>query len=100
MTAMSILTLALQAESGDSEAVAATASEGAEEDKKKSAHVQRKLAKRQQGHKLDNHLETQFESGRLFACISSRPGQCGRCDGYALGPCPGHATHVCWCLSS
>ena len=29
-------------------------------------------------------LDTQFASGRLLACIASRPGQCGRCDGYVL----------------
>ena len=29
-------------------------------------------------------LDTQFASGRLYACIASRPGQCGRCDGYIL----------------
>lgn len=29
-------------------------------------------------------LLDQFSSGRLLACISSRPGQCGRCDGYVL----------------
>ena len=29
-------------------------------------------------------LDTQFSSGRLLACIASRPGQCGRCDGYIL----------------
>jgi len=33
---------------------------------------------------LDTHLETQFATGRLLAAISSRPGQCGRCDGYIL----------------
>ena len=52
-----------------------------EEEKKQSNHVVRKLTKRQEGHKLDTHLEDQFSSGRLLACISSRPGQCGRCDG-------------------
>ena len=41
-----------------------------------------KIAKRQVGQKLDPHLEDQFASGRLLACISSRPGQCGRSDGY------------------
>merc|ERR1712157_33785 len=51
---------------------------------KKSAHVQRKLAKRQETRKLDAHLEDQFHTGRLYACITSRPGQCGRCDGYIL----------------
>lgn len=29
-------------------------------------------------------LEHQFNSGRLYAVISSRPGQSGRCDGYIL----------------
>lgn len=33
---------------------------------------------------LDAHLEEQFTGGRLLACISSRPGQCGRADGYIL----------------
>eukprot|EP00249_Psilotum_nudum_P008576 c21375_g1_i1 orf=165-833(+) len=55
-----------------------------EEEKKQSNHVQRKLTKRQEGHKLDSHLEDQFASGRLLASISSRPGQCGRADGYIL----------------
>lgn len=49
---------------------------------KKSKHVQRKLEKRQQNRKLDSHIEEQFGGGRLLACISSRPGQCGRADGY------------------
>ena len=51
------------------------------EEVKKSNHVLRKLEKRQQGRKLDPHIEEQFGSGRLLACISSRPGQCGRADG-------------------
>ena len=51
------------------------------EETKKSNHVQRKLEKRQQGRALDTHIEEQFGSGRLLACISSRPGQCGRADG-------------------
>ncbi|XP_031101493.1 40S ribosomal protein S8-2-like [Ipomoea triloba] len=56
----------------------------AAEEAKKSNHVQRKLEKRQKDRKLDSHLEEQFGSGRLMACISSRPGQCGRADGYIL----------------
>ncbi|KAJ8556013.1 hypothetical protein K7X08_022771 [Anisodus acutangulus] len=51
---------------------------------KKSNHVQRKLEKRQQDRKIDPHVEEQFASGRLLAAISSRPGQCGRADGYIL----------------
>ena len=51
------------------------------EEVKKSSHVLRKLEKRQAERKLDSHIEEQFSSGRLMACISSRPGQCGRADG-------------------
>ncbi|XP_077214812.1 small ribosomal subunit protein eS8-like isoform X1 [Tasmannia lanceolata] len=58
--------------------------EGAAEELKKSNHVKRKLEKRQQEHKLDQHIEEQFGGGRLLAAISSRPGQCGRADGYIL----------------
>ncbi len=29
-------------------------------------------------------LDAQFAGGRLLAAISSRPGQCGRVDGYIL----------------
>ena len=29
-------------------------------------------------------VSTRFQSGRLLACIASRPGQCGRADGYVL----------------
>ena len=46
--------------------------------------VQRKLAERNKDHVLDPHLEEQFGAGRLLAVIASRPGQCGRCDGYIL----------------
>ncbi|KNA06346.1 hypothetical protein SOVF_181850 [Spinacia oleracea] len=54
------------------------------EETKKSNHVTRKLEKRQETRTLDSHIEEQFGGGRLLACISSRPGQCGRCDGYIL----------------
>eukprot|EP00252_Welwitschia_mirabilis_P012768 TRINITY_DN2824_c0_g2_i1.p1 TRINITY_DN2824_c0_g2~~TRINITY_DN2824_c0_g2_i1.p1 ORF type:complete len:221 (+),score=58.98 TRINITY_DN2824_c0_g2_i1:209-871(+) len=68
---------------------AAVKKEGAEEEagateEKKSQHVLRKLKKRQEDHKLDPHFEEQFASGRLLAAIASRPGQCGRADGYLL----------------
>ena len=49
-----------------------------------SKHVRYKLAKRKQIAKLEQQLSDQFNSGKLFACVSSRPGQCGRCDGYIL----------------
>ncbi|XP_010520566.1 PREDICTED: 40S ribosomal protein S8-1-like [Tarenaya hassleriana] len=56
----------------------------APEETKKSNHVLRKLEKRQQNRALDSHIDDQFSTGRLLACISSRPGQCGRADGYIL----------------
>ena len=34
--------------------------------------------------KIDPLLESQFAAGRLYAAISSRPGQSGRADGYIL----------------
>ncbi|CAN7067668.1 hypothetical protein IGI04_041130 [Brassica rapa subsp. trilocularis] len=63
---------------------AAPAAAAAPEEVKKSNHVQRKIESRQEGRTLDSHIEDQFASGRLLACISSRPGQCGRADGYIL----------------
>ena len=54
------------------------------EEVKKSKKVAAKLAKRAKEHPLDRALSLQFEKGRLLACISSRPGQCGRADGYIL----------------
>lgn len=49
-----------------------------------SNSVQKKLAERQKTRTLDPGLDAAFASGRLLACISSRPGQSGRCDGYVL----------------
>merc|ERR1711881_75741 len=57
---------------------------GDEEDKSNSNHVERKLKKRQATRVLAKELETQFNPGRLFAKITSRPGQSGRCDGVIL----------------
>mmetsp|Transcript_9572 Transcript_9572/g.9523 ORF Transcript_9572/g.9523 Transcript_9572/m.9523 type:complete len:209 (-) Transcript_9572:49-675(-) len=54
------------------------------DDKQASSHVKRKLKQRLQTRKLESNLAEQFTTGRLYACISSRPGQCGRCDGYIL----------------
>ncbi|KAI7872901.1 40S ribosomal protein S8 [Spinellus fusiger] len=51
---------------------------------KKSNSVQNKLAARQSGAALDPLLNDQFNAGRLYAVIASRPGQSGRCDGYIL----------------
>ncbi|KAL4539118.1 hypothetical protein Ndes2526B_g02619 [Nannochloris sp. 'desiccata'] len=55
-----------------------------EAESKQSNHLKRKLKQRNNGRKLDSHLDDQFAVGRVYACISSRPGQCGRCDGYVL----------------
>ncbi|CAH9138722.1 unnamed protein product [Cuscuta epithymum] len=71
------------AKKDSTEEVSETAPIAADE-AKKSKHVERKLEARQKDRKLDPHLEEQFSSGRLMACISSRPGQCGRADGYIL----------------
>merc|ERR1712146_102642 len=52
--------------------------------KPRSNHLKRKLEECKAGVKVDVHLEEQFAAGRLYACVSSRPGQSGRCDGYIL----------------
>lgn len=55
------------------------------EQEKKSKSVEKKHAARMaaQG-KVDPALERQFEAGRLYAVVASRPGQSGRVDGYVL----------------
>ncbi|KAK0212808.1 ribosomal protein S8e/ribosomal biogenesis NSA2 [Desarmillaria ectypa] len=54
------------------------------EPKKLSNHVKRVLEERKKDAKVDLLLESQFAAGRLYAAISSRPGQSGRADGYIL----------------
>ncbi|KAI9888445.1 MAG: ribosomal protein S8A [Vezdaea aestivalis] len=55
------------------------------EPEKKSKSVEKKQATRFAATgKVETALEKQFESGRLFAVIASRPGQSGRVDGYVL----------------
>lgn len=51
---------------------------------KRSAHKKAKLAGAQKNRQIDAKVAEQFTSGRLLACISSRPGQSGRADGYIL----------------
>lgn len=51
---------------------------------KRAAKTEKKYAERQKTGKIDPALEEQFHTGRLYARIASRPGQCGRCDGYVL----------------
>ncbi|XP_021339523.1 40S ribosomal protein S8-A-like, partial [Mizuhopecten yessoensis] len=55
-----------------------------EEEKKISNHVQRKHESRKEQSKIESNVKDQFAAGRLYACISSRPGQSGRADGYIL----------------
>jgi len=55
-----------------------------EEPAKKSRRVMKKQKTRLAKQKLDPLVEDEFQSGRLLACVASRPGQCGRCDGYVL----------------
>jgi small subunit ribosomal protein S8e len=51
---------------------------------KQSRHVKAQIKHNAADRKLDVKVAEQFNSGRLFACISSRPGQSGRCDGYII----------------
>lgn len=57
----------------------------AAEEKKVSKSVEHKHEERlKKMGKVEAALEKQFEAGRVYAVISSRPGQSGRCDGYIL----------------
>ena len=51
---------------------------------KMSAQLKHKINWRRKHRHVDPLLEDQFKTGRLLARISSRPGQCGRADGYIL----------------
>ena len=52
---------------------------------KKSKSIEKKQAVRVAAvAKVDPALERQFEAGRLYAVVASRPGQSGRVDGYVL----------------
>jgi len=76
--------LAKEKEKELKEAKVAADAAAAAEQVKKSRSVITKLHKRARNHKLEHSIEDQFITGRLYACISSRPGQSGRCDGYIL----------------
>lgn len=56
----------------------------AREGLKQSNSVKRKIAANQKDRTIDSKISDQFNSGRLHACIASRPGQSGRLDGYIL----------------
>jgi small subunit ribosomal protein S8e len=54
---------------------------------KQSKSLLKKIAERKADMAADPKVLEQFASGRVLACISSRPGQSGRVDGYILeGP--------------
>ena len=56
-----------------------------ETEEKKSSAVKRKQEARYKAlGRVEMALERQFEAGRLYAVVASRPGQSGRCDGYVL----------------
>jgi small subunit ribosomal protein S8e len=52
--------------------------------RKRSAKSEKKVAIKQRRAKVEQGLEEQFQAGRVLACVASKPGQCGRCDGYVL----------------
>ncbi|XP_078741009.1 small ribosomal subunit protein eS8 [Lampetra fluviatilis] len=52
--------------------------------KKRSKKTQHKYEERRKNAKLAPLLDEQFMQGKLLACLASRPGQCGRADGYVL----------------
>jgi len=54
------------------------------EEKKVSKKAKKQVDKRAKTHTLETGLKEQFAAGRLLACVTSRPGQIGRCDGYIL----------------
>jgi len=63
------------------------AKEEKEEDKKpttKSKSLKYRIRKRNKTRVLEPALGEQFKTGRLYARITSRPGQSGRADGYIL----------------
>merc|ERR1712179_216839 len=52
--------------------------------KKRSKKTERKYEERRKEATVEQALSEQFQTGRVLASISSRPGQCGRADGYVL----------------
>lgn len=59
-------------------------SEKSRAETKRSRHVLAHLKRNAAGRVIDAKVAEQFNSGRLLAAISSRPGQSGRADGYIL----------------
>lgn len=52
------------------------------DEKKRSDRAQKRVNERKKA--IDTKVAEQFGQQRLLACISSRPGQSGRADGYIL----------------
>jgi len=52
--------------------------------KKKLLALKKLQTERRKTAKVAENLVEQFITGRLLVCVSSRPGQSGRCDGYVL----------------
>ncbi|TKC42712.1 hypothetical protein EI555_009873, partial [Monodon monoceros] len=46
--------------------------------------IQKKYDERKKNAQISSLLEEHFQQGKFLACIASRPGQCGRADGYVL----------------
>ena len=51
---------------------------------RKSKRAQDRVEERKKNRFIDSKVADQFTTQRLYACISSRPGQSGRADGYIL----------------
>ena len=51
---------------------------------KRSGHVLAKCRGRSKNRVIDDKVSQQMPAGKLLACITSRPGQSGRADGYIL----------------
>ena len=69
---------------GRKKGVKLTEAEEAVLNRKRSVKSQKKIAVKQRRAKVEQGLEEQFQAGRVLACVASRPGQNGRCDGYVL----------------
>lgn len=69
---------------GKKKSAKAAADAAQAEEKSESNSVKAKHEARKAHSAVDPLLEDQFATGRLYAIISSRPGQSGRCDGYIL----------------
>uniref|UniRef100_A0A6B2LH76 40S ribosomal protein S8 n=1 Tax=Arcella intermedia TaxID=1963864 RepID=A0A6B2LH76_9EUKA len=51
---------------------------------KRSERTLRKIAVRNKTRVFEPNLAEQFKTGKVYAKLTSRPGQCGRADGYVL----------------